>query len=134
MAIMYYNCDSLTGGSDALDAIKYVGTLDSLDGAYAFCWDTTHGFCPMYWDSSASDAESLPSVVAPNDIGANNGRWKLLTYPPSVIDHDSLDNFTATEHQTSAVIRVADETLRVKVVASDPVSPTQGDIILRSDL
>lgn len=73
MAIKIYNCTALTGGATrALDAIS-VGVLTNGDRAHANVNDVSYWYL---FDSSATDAESSPDIIRPDDY-STAGVWKL---------------------------------------------------------
>lgn len=77
MATNVYAATGFTGGaSGAVDSLKYA-TL--ADGDYVIVADSTEAFSVLRFESSSSTSESSPwttsKVIAPDDVGANNGRW-----------------------------------------------------------
>lgn len=71
----FYGCTSLTGGGDgALDALT---SADLQDGDGFVVITDGDGVLTYHYDASSFAAESSPGVIAPNDIGANPGRFIL---------------------------------------------------------
>ena len=64
-------------GTGGLDTVLYA---DLADGDIGFV-GTSAGIWYVYlFEDSSSAAESSPSVIAPDDVGANTGRWLLKLY------------------------------------------------------
>jgi hypothetical protein len=64
-------------GAGGLDTVLYDDLADGDIGMVG----TVAGI--IYWyvfEASSSTAESSPAVIAPDDVGANNGRWLLKLY------------------------------------------------------
>ena len=64
-------------GTGGLDTVLYADLADGDIGMVG----TVAGI--IYWyvfEASSSAAESSPSVIAPDDVGVNNGRWLLKLY------------------------------------------------------
>jgi hypothetical protein len=74
--VKIFHAQGLTGGGDALDGYA-TSALD--DDDFCFTFDSSK-FYVHYFDESATDAESSPTVIRPNDY-STSGVWKLLGSP-----------------------------------------------------
>ena len=73
------------GGSDALDGIPYNSIQD---GEFCFTLYKNQRFFVHYFDASSSASESVPDVIAPDDVGSNYGRWLLAASRTKICDED----------------------------------------------
>jgi len=97
MAKKVYVKSTLTGGgSDALDGIPYSSIQD---GEFCFTLYKNQRFFVHYFDASSSASESVPDVIAPDDVGSNNGRWLLAISSTKICDEDR-DTCFETERST----------------------------------
>ena len=97
MAKKVYVKNTLTGGgSDALDGIPYSSIQD---GEFCFTLYKNQRFFVHYFDASSSASESVPDVIAPDDVGSNNGRWLLAISRTKICDEDR-DTCFETERST----------------------------------
>jgi len=97
MAKKVYVKSVLTGGgSDALDGISYSAIQD---GEFCFTLYKNQRFFVHYYDASSSASESVPDVIAPDDVGSNNGRWLLAMSRRKICDEDR-DTCFETERST----------------------------------
>lgn len=121
----------LTGtGVDSLDEIAQA---DIANNDVAITFDSGVVYFHKY-NSTATNAESSPDYIRPNDYGSA-GVWVLFDVYENNLNHDALTNFLATEHKTSATIRGESGTAIVlETRTSDPGSPVAGQIWLRTDL
>ena len=76
MATTAYKKTARTGGTAAaLDGIAVAGLVD---GDFAFVY--VSGLIYFYiYDDDIGGTESDPTIIAPDDVGAGNGRWVLQT-------------------------------------------------------
>jgi hypothetical protein len=104
MAYNAYGCIALTGGTDGtLDSVAY-STL--VDGDMAFVVQAADETIYVYtFDSSDASAESSPDIIKPDDAGANNGRWNLV----SITQTNVLVKGTFDIQSTTAVSGILDE-------------------------
>ena len=96
---------ALTGGGDgALDAFSVETPLQDGDGAFVTTDDTSYYYT---YDASSELAESSPEVIAPDDIGANPGRWIEIPTNKSkdsaLFDGMESSDFALVEHATDHV-------------------------------
>lgn len=131
----FYGATSLTGGgAGALDAIPSADLQDE-DGAVAITDD--EGALLYHYDSSSSAAESSPNIIAPDDIGANSGRWVLqsnLIVDGNLIFHNTTHE--DTDYGRESEIRFKGEqsggeksTLAIFQVAHDGTGDDQKGIV-----
>jgi hypothetical protein len=92
------------GGAGALDAIPYTSCVD---GQVAVVGTTDDKLYIYVFNSISATAESSPSVIAPDDVGANTGRWLLQLFADAGILQFStmtLPNGTAAASTTEGAI------------------------------
>jgi len=78
MTTSIYGATGYVGGGDgAVDNIKYA-TLT--DGDIVIVADLNEYSAILRFESSSTASESSPDVIAPDDVGANNGRWILCDW------------------------------------------------------
>jgi len=103
MAKTVYVKSVLTGGgSDALDGIPYNSIQD---GEFCFTLYKNQRFFVHYFDSSSSASESVPDVIAPDDVGSNYGRWLLAASRTKICDEDRDTCFETERSADEDIVR-----------------------------
>lgn len=132
MTTTLYECNALTGGgSNAVDAIAYSGLVND---DLVITTDSGHPYFHR-WVATSTATPSSPGVIQPVDGGTNPGRWIQQETDFSTVDHNALVNYDPLKHKTSETIRGETGTaLYLETRTSDPASPSDGRIWLRTDL
>lgn len=89
------------GGADAVDGIPY-SSLN--DGDFTFAMVNGVHYVYIY-DASSSAAESVPDVIAPDDVGANTGRHILQALGTSISDSDNDTKFETERSADEDILR-----------------------------
>ncbi len=106
-ATTMYGRTILIGGTTSVDNIPSAGLLDG-----DLCITITSGKILYYhrYESTSSTAESSPDVIDPDDNGAADGRWELVTALDMGVAIDSSGNVSGVGTLASGDITITDIT------------------------
>jgi len=72
------------------------------------------------FDASSSAAESSPDVIAPDDVGANNGRWLLVAMYGAAASGANTDITSLGAHSLTGTLSLNEKTILIDtILASD---------------
>lgn len=105
------------------------------DGDPAHLRDPDVGSIDYVWDADYSGAESGYDNLEVDDSGGGIGRFRrCLPYITGMAMHDNFSDFVAAEHKTIVEARTDAGTLVIEDRTSDPASPTEYSMWIRTDL
>jgi hypothetical protein len=124
--------DAITGTSYALDQ-KNFADLNDGDFCKVNVLATKKSWM-FVWSATDTNSATAINYIHPHDIGTNDGSWVRYDPYSEQIDHDTLSNYVAAKHQTTAQTRTDTGELVMETRTADAASPTLASIWMRTDL